>query len=104
MRRDDGHLAQLGGLHLSLVPRYLAGFHCDQATAGAPQCPRSPSADLPRSQTPVVSCVLALAPPGRLPSRACPPSASPDETHFGAPSRGLPARDPRLRTLSGVGV
>ena len=67
-------------------------------TGGSPKFPSSPCEDMPRSQTPVVSCALAIAHPGLLPSSACKPSASHDYTHFGAPSRGLPARYPRLRT------
>jgi hypothetical protein len=70
-------------------------------TGGSPKFPSSPCADMPRSQTPVVSCALALAHPGLLPSSACKPSAFlfiHNYTHFGAQSRGLPARYPRLRT------
>jgi hypothetical protein len=44
-------------------------------TGGSPKVPRSPCADMPRSQTPVVSCVLAIPHPGLLPSGACTPSA-----------------------------
>src|SRR5262245_36676431 len=65
---------------------------------GSPKFPSSPCADMPRSQTPVVSRALAIARPGLLPSSACKPSASHHVTLFGAPSRGLPARYPRLRT------
>src|SRR5713101_1780211 len=64
----------------------------------SPTFPRSPSEDMPRSQTPVVSHALALSHPGLLPSGACPPSADHDSTHFGAPSRGLSPRYTRLRT------
>jgi hypothetical protein len=67
-------------------------------TDGSPKFPSSPSEDMPRSQTPVVSCTLALARPGLLPSSACKPSASHNATHFGAPSRGLSPRYTRLRT------
>jgi len=67
-------------------------------TGGSPKFPSSPCEDMPRSQTPVVSCALAIAHPGLLPSSACKPSASHDYTHFGAPSRGLPSRYTRLRT------
>ena len=70
-------------------------------TDGSPKFPSSPCEDMPRSQTPVVSCALAIAHPGLLPSSACKPSAFlfiHDSTHFGAPSRGLPSRYPRLRT------
>ena len=44
-------------------------------TGGAPTFPRYPCEDMPRSQTPVVSCALALPHPGLLPSGACKPSA-----------------------------
>jgi hypothetical protein len=44
-------------------------------TGGSPTFPSSPCADMPRSQTPVVSCALAIAHPGLLPSSACEPSA-----------------------------
>ena len=67
-------------------------------TGGSPTFPSSPCEDMPRSQTPVVSCALALPHPGLLPSSACKPSASHDSTHFGAQSRGLPSRYTRLRT------
>ena len=46
-------------------------------TDGAPTIPSSPCEDMPRSQTPVVSCALALPHAGLLPSRACTPSAFP---------------------------
>ena len=113
---------------MSLVPRYLACFrrswcplrargqeeapgharafghpvphsgHVVKETDGSPTFPSSPCGDLPRSQTPVVSCVLAIPHPGLLPSSACTPSAHHDSTHFGAQSRGLPSRYTRLRT------
>ena len=67
-------------------------------TDGSPTFPSSPWEDMPRSQTPVVSCALAIARPGLLPSSACKPSADHNYTHFGAPSRGLPSRSTRLRT------
>ena len=118
----------LGVLHLSLVPRYLACFHRSWSpkrargqveapgharafghpvphsgtrvteTGGAPKFPSSPSEDMPRSQTPVVSCALAKTHPGLLPSSHWKPSAYHDYTHFGAPSRGLSPRYTRLRT------
>ena len=80
----------------------------DKETGGSPKFPSSPSEDMPRSQTPVVSCALAKAHPGLLPSGACKPSAFPsvllrdiladhDYTNFGAQSRGLPPRSPSLR-------
>ena len=46
-------------------------------TGGSPKFPSSPCEDMPRSQTPVVSCALAIAHPGLLPSGACKPSAFP---------------------------
>ena len=72
--------------------------HSVKEPGGSPKFPSSPCEDMPRSQTPVVSCALAIARPGLLPSSACKPSASHDSTHFGAQSRGLPSRYPRLRT------
>jgi hypothetical protein len=88
----------LGVLRLSLVPRYLACFPRSWSPRrarglveapsprqgfwspgppfrvwhkepdGSPKFPSSPSEDMPRSQTPVVSCALAKAHPGLLPS------------------------------------
>jgi hypothetical protein len=90
--------ALLGVLRLSLVPRYLACFprswcpcrargqaeapgharafghpvpHSGplvKETDGSPKFPSSPCEAMPRSQTPVVSCALAKAHPGLLPS------------------------------------
>ena len=90
--------ALLGVLRLSLVPRYLACFprswcpcrargqaeapsharafghpvpHSGplvKETDGSPKFPSSPCEAMPRSQTPVVSCALATAHPGLLPS------------------------------------
>ena len=77
------------------VPR---SGHVVKETDGSPKFPSSPCEDMPRSQTPVVSCSLALTRAGLRPSRACKPSAHHDYTHFGAPSRGLPSRYTRLRT------
>ena len=71
---------------------------CVKETVGSPKFPSFPSEDMPRSQTPMVSCALAIARPGLLPSSACKPSASHNATDFGAQSRGLPSRYPRLRT------
>ena len=128
MRRYDCHPARLGVLHVSLVPRYRACFRrswCPlrargqeeapgharafdrpvplsgsvvKETGGSPTFPSSPSADLPRSQTPVVSWGLAIPHPGLLPSSACKLSADHNYTHFGAQSRGLSSRYTRLRT------
>jgi hypothetical protein len=46
-------------------------------TGGSPKFPSSPSGDMPRSQTPVVSCPLAIARSGLLPSGQWKPSAFP---------------------------
>jgi hypothetical protein len=67
-------------------------------TGGSPKFPSYPYGYMPRSQTPVVSCALAIPHPGLLPSGACKPSADHDSTHFGAQSRGLSPRYTRLRT------
>ena len=118
----------LGVLCLSLVPRYRACFRCswcpirarrlveapDVARVFGHPVPHSGSCArrqmaLPSSRVPPVKTCPALRPrwcperspvtrPGLLPSSACKPSAYHDYTHFGAPSRGLPSRYPRLRT------
>jgi hypothetical protein len=56
-------------------PRRSARLHLTlhTETIGSPTFPGSPRACLPWSQTPVVSCTLALAHPGLLPSSACMP-------------------------------
>jgi hypothetical protein len=72
--------------------------HVCKETDGSPKFPSSPSEDMPRSQPPVVSCALAKAHPGLLPSSHWKPSATHNATHFGAPSRGLSPRYTRLRT------
>jgi hypothetical protein len=72
--------------------------HNVKETDGSPKFPSSPCADMPRSQTPVVSWALAITHPGLLPSSHWTPSASHHVTLFGAQSRGLPARYTRLRT------
>jgi hypothetical protein len=46
-------------------------------TIGSPKFPSCPRRLMPRSQTPVVSCSLALSLPGLLPSAACTASAFP---------------------------
>jgi hypothetical protein len=80
-----------------------------KGTMGSPTFPSHPSACLPRSPTPVVSCTLALSHPGLLPSGHCTPSAFPrygladypldhDSTYFGAPSRSRHPRSIQLRT------
>ena len=43
---------------------------CVKETDGSPKFPSSPYEDMPRSQTPVVSCALAITHPGLLPSSA----------------------------------
>jgi hypothetical protein len=58
--------------------------HDVKETGGSPKFPSAPSEDMPRSQTPVVSCALAKAHPGRLPSSHWTPSATPNTTSFGA--------------------
>ena len=70
---------------------------CVKETDGPPKFPSSPCADMPRSQTPVVSCALAMMRAGLLPSSAWKPSDSHHVTLFEAPYRGLPARYTRLR-------
>ena len=72
--------------------------HVVKETGGSPKFPSSPSEDMPRSQTPVVSSIRANTHPGLRPSSACTPSADHNYTHCGAPSRGLPSRYTRLRT------
>jgi hypothetical protein len=57
-------------------PVPLSGYMVKE-TGGSPTFPSSPSGDMPRSQTPVVSCALAIAHPGLLPSSACKLSAFP---------------------------
>src|SRR5439155_5385345 len=48
---------------------------CDTETEGSPTFPSYPGEDMPRSETPVVSCVLALPHAGLLPSGHWKPSA-----------------------------
>jgi hypothetical protein len=50
---------------------------CAKETEGSPTFPSSPYRCMPRSQTPVVSCALAIAHPGLLPSGHWKPSAVP---------------------------
>ena len=57
---------------------------CGKETDGSPTFPSYPSGGMPRSQTPVVSCALAIAHLGLLPSGACKPSAFPS-----VPSEGI---------------
>ena len=49
--------------------------HMDQEADGSPKCPRYPYRGLPRSETPVVSCALAMPRPGLRPSGHWKPSA-----------------------------
>jgi hypothetical protein len=51
--------------------------HGHTEAGGSPTFPSDPDGYRPRSQTPVVSCTLAIARPGLLPSSACNPSAFP---------------------------
>src|SRR5215471_19861359 len=48
---------------------------CNKETGGSPKFPSYPSGHMPRSQTPVVSCALAIPRPGLLPSGQWKPSA-----------------------------
>lgn len=62
-------------------PVPLIFWHLSKETIGSPKFPSCPRRYMPRSLTPVVSCSLALACPGLLPSTrwmasAFPPSAS----------------------------
>ena len=50
-------------------PVTLAPAFAPKETGGSPEFPGYPSEHMPRSQTPVVSCPLALACAGLLPSR-----------------------------------
>ena len=51
-----------------IAPVTLAPAIGPKETGGSPEFPGYPSEPMPRSQTPVVSCRLALAPTGLLPS------------------------------------
>jgi len=72
--------------------------HVCKDTDGSPKFPSYPYGCMPRSETPVVSSILALAYSGLLPSGHWKPSATHNATHFGAQSRGLSPRYTRLRT------
>jgi hypothetical protein len=63
-----------GRLHLGSA---LLDLILRKETIGSPTFPSHPYRYMPRSQTPVVPCTLALAPPGLLPSGHCIPSAFP---------------------------
>jgi hypothetical protein len=96
------------GLLVSRYPCSSGGV--DQETTGSPKFPSSPSDDMLRSpQTPVVSCPPCLdavrTPAFHSFHSVGFPSCSVwgylldhDYTHFGAPSRSLSSRYPRLRT------
>ena len=58
-----------------VVPVTLTPAVAPKETGGSPEFPDYPFAHMPRSQTPVVSRLLALARTGLLPSRSCTPSA-----------------------------
>ena len=70
---------------LGEAPRPHQGFwspgppfrECNKETEGSPKFPSYPYGCMPRSQTPVVSCALAIAHPGLLPSGHWKPSAFP---------------------------
>lgn len=66
-------------LHAGSLARWAAllSLILHQETIGSPTFPRHPFACLPRSQTPVVACTLALSHPGLLPAGPCTPSAFP---------------------------
>jgi hypothetical protein len=84
------HPAGLGGV----LPRRPAPA-MPKERRGAPQCPRAPAEDRPRSPTLVGSWALALARPGLRPAGAWKPSAVPS----------IPRRDSRWSTtlpLSGL--
>lgn len=55
----------------------LVFCHISKETVGSPKFPSCPRGYMPRSQTPVVSCPLAIACPGLLPSARCTASAFP---------------------------
>jgi hypothetical protein len=67
------------GSCLSSVPHLLT---YGKETVGSPKFPRCPREHMPRSQTPVVSCTLALSRLGLLPSGRWTPSAFPSSASF----------------------
>ena len=85
-------------------PVILSPAVAPKETGGSPEFPGYPLESMPRSQTPVVSCPLALARTGLLPSPHCIGSAfGPvartypvvhDYTFFGAQYHGLDSRLP----------
>ena len=58
-----------------ITPVTLAPAMVPKETGGSPEFPDYPFVHMPRSQTPVVSCPLALARTGLLPSDVCLSSA-----------------------------
>ncbi len=58
-----------------IAPVTLTPAMAPKETAGSPEFPDYPFAHMPRSQTPVVSCRLALSRTGLLPSDVCISSA-----------------------------
>ena len=58
-----------------IAPVTLAPAMVPKETGGSPEFPDYPFKHMPRSQTPVVSCPLALARTGLLPSDVCISSA-----------------------------
>jgi hypothetical protein len=54
-----------------ITPFTLAPAIVPKETRGAPEFPDYPFAHMPRSQTPVASCLLALSRTGLLPSDVC---------------------------------
>jgi hypothetical protein len=99
------------------APRSRQGFwspgpqvrECREETEGSPKFPSYPCRDMPRSQTPVGSHLLANAHLGLLPSSAKKLSAFPSisvegypiahhHNYFGALSHGLSPRSFQLRT------
>ena|SRR6266568_8678594 len=94
IERELVHLHQDAGIPATGVP--LSG------AAGAAQPTRVTTSQDPwcgsSAWREVVSSTLVITHPRQMPSSACTLSASHDSTHFGAQSRGLPSRYPRLRT------
>ena len=74
-----------------IAPVTLAPAIAPKETGGSPEFPGYPSKHMPRSQPPVVSCPLAMARAGLLPSDHFISSAFAvhDYTFFGVQSRGL---------------
>jgi hypothetical protein len=60
---------------LSHAGRHSCACFVPKEPLGSPKFPSHPCGGMPRSQTPVVSCILAVSHPGLLPSGHCTPSA-----------------------------